>query len=83
MLWVELHPQFDSVRLNRELQAERVQVAAGSIFSVAGKYRNCLRMNYSNRDLPRIEEAVRKVGACATRLVEELHAEAGEDVVLA
>ena len=55
----------------------------GSIFSAAGKYRNCLRMNYSNRDLPRIEEAVRKVGACATRLVEELHAEAGEDVALA
>ncbi|MEL7938899.1 PLP-dependent aminotransferase family protein [Pseudomonas delhiensis] len=83
MLWVELHPQFDSVRLNRELQAERVQVAAGSIFSASGKYRNCLRLNYSNRDLPRIEEAVRKVGACATRLVEELHAEAGEDTALA
>ncbi len=58
-------------------------MAAGSIFSASGKYRNCLRLNYSNRDLPRIEEAVRKVGACATRLVEELHAEAGEDTALA
>ena len=72
MLWVELDPQFDSVRLNQMLRSEGVQVAAGNIFSASGKYRNCLRMNYSNRDLPRIEEAVRRVGAGATVLTAEL-----------
>ncbi|KAF1053921.1 MAG: 2-aminoadipate transaminase [Stenotrophomonas maltophilia] len=74
MLWVELDERFDSVALNRHLQAENVQVAAGSIFSAAGKYRNCLRMNYAN--LTRIEDAVRRVGAMACRLsTEALEAE--------
>ncbi|MFZ5956635.1 PLP-dependent aminotransferase family protein [Pseudomonas sp. QL9] len=72
MLWVELDPQFDSVRLNQVLRSQGVQVAAGNIFSASGKYRNCLRMNYSNRDLARIEEAVRRVGAAATVLTAEL-----------
>lgn len=72
MLWVELDPQFDSVRLNQALRSEGVQVAAGNIFSASGKYRNCLRMNYSNRDLALIEQAVRKVGAGATALTAEL-----------
>lgn len=57
MLWVEFDPQFDSVRLNHELRRDNVQVAAGNIFSASGKYRNCIRMNYSNRDLPLIEAA--------------------------
>ncbi|SDI34826.1 aminotransferase-like domain-containing protein [Pseudomonas panipatensis] len=74
MLWVELDPRFDSVRLNQALRPECVQVAAGSIFSASGKYRNCLRMNYSSPELPRIEEAVRRVGAAATRLLEETQA---------
>lgn len=72
MLWVELDPQFDSVRLNQMLRSQGVQVAAGNIFSASGKYRNCLRMNYSSRDLARIEEAVRRVGAAATVLTAEL-----------
>jgi len=72
MLWVELDPEFDSVRLNQLLRSEGVQVAAGNIFSASGKYRNCLRMNYSNRELARIEEAVRKVGAGATALTADL-----------
>ncbi|CDF86940.1 Uncharacterized HTH-type transcriptional regulator YjiR [Pseudomonas knackmussii B13] len=72
MLWVELAPEFDSVRLNQLLRSEGVQVAAGNIFSASGKYRNCLRMNYSNRELARIEEAVRKVGAGATALTADL-----------
>lgn len=78
MLWVEFDPQFDSVRLNHELRRDNVQVAAGNIFSASGKYRNCIRMNYSNRDLPLIEAAVRKVGACAGRLTAELREQQAE-----
>jgi DNA-binding transcriptional MocR family regulator len=44
-------------------------VAVGSIFSASGKYRNCLRMNYSAKPTPQIEEAVRKVGAAATAML--------------
>ncbi|MGY2237535.1 aminotransferase-like domain-containing protein [Pseudomonas gingeri] len=71
MLWVELPDGFDTQRLNRELVDQGVQVAVGSIFSASGKYRNCLRMNYAAKPTAQVEEAVRKVGVAATRLLAE------------
>jgi DNA-binding transcriptional MocR family regulator len=71
MLWIELVEGFDTLRLNRALAGQGVQVAVGSIFSASGKYRNCLRMNYAAKPTPEIEEAVRKVGASIAKLLAE------------
>ncbi|CRL49831.1 MULTISPECIES: PLP-dependent aminotransferase family protein [Pseudomonas] len=71
MLWVELPESFDTLKLNRALHDQGVQIAVGSIFSASGKYRNCLRMNYAAKPTPQIEEAVRKVGALAIKLLAE------------
>ena len=71
MLWIELVEGFDTLRLNRALLGEGVQVAVGSIFSASGKFRNCLRMNYAAKPTAEIEDAVRKVGAAITRLIAE------------
>ncbi|KRA13703.1 MULTISPECIES: aminotransferase-like domain-containing protein [unclassified Pseudomonas] len=71
MLWVELPEGFDTLKLNRVLVEQGVQIAVGSIFSASGKYRNCLRMNYAAKPTPQIEEAVRKVGAAASKLLAE------------
>ena len=71
MLWVELPDGFDTLKLNRVLLDQGVQVAVGSIFSASGKYRNCLRMNYAAKPTAQIEEAVRKVGAAAIALLNE------------
>ncbi|MNS30998.1 putative HTH-type transcriptional regulator YjiR [compost metagenome] len=71
MLWVELPEGFDTLKLNRELLDQGVQIAVGSIFSASGKYRNCLRMNYAAKPTAQIEEAVRKVGETAVRLLAE------------
>lgn len=71
MIWIELAEGFDTLRLNRALLGEGVQVAVGSIFSASGKYRNCLRMNYAAKPTPEIEDGVRKVGAAITRLLAE------------
>ncbi|UZE29016.1 aminotransferase-like domain-containing protein [Pseudomonas asplenii] len=71
MLWVELPDGFDTLRLNRALLDQSVQVAVGSIFSASGKYRNCLRMNYAAKPTAQVEEAVRRVGVTATRLLNE------------
>jgi DNA-binding transcriptional MocR family regulator len=65
MLWVELPEGFDTLRLNRALLDQGVQVAVGSIFSASGKYRNCLRMNFASVPTPAIEQAVRSVGQAA------------------
>lgn len=69
MLWVELPESFDTLRLNRALLEQGVQIAVGSIFSASGKYRHCLRMNFATRATPEIEAAVRKVGETAYRLL--------------
>ncbi|MNF95695.1 putative HTH-type transcriptional regulator YjiR [compost metagenome] len=71
MLWVELPDGFDTLKLNRVLLDQSVQVAVGSIFSASGKYRNCLRMNYAAKPTAQIEEAVRKVGTAAIALLNE------------
>ncbi|QMV54044.1 PLP-dependent aminotransferase family protein [Ewingella americana] len=47
MLWIELDKQLDTQRLNKLLEEHNIAVAVGSIFSASGKYRNCLRLNYS------------------------------------
>jgi DNA-binding transcriptional MocR family regulator len=69
MLWIEMPEDFDSLRLNRALEGQGVQIAIGSIFSASGKYRNCLRLNFAAKPTPKIEEAVRKIGAMAARLM--------------
>ncbi|MBG8558347.1 MULTISPECIES: aminotransferase-like domain-containing protein [Pseudomonas] len=71
VLWVELPESFDTLRLNRALLEQGVQIAVGSIFSASGKFRNCLRMNFAARATAEIEAAVRKVGETAIRLLAE------------
>ncbi len=71
MLWVELPEHFDTLRLNRRLLDQGVQIAVGSIFSAAGKYRHCLRINYASRPSVEIEAAVRRVGETVQRLLAE------------
>ncbi|HBX54974.1 PLP-dependent aminotransferase family protein [Pseudomonas sp. UBA2684] len=73
MLWIELPAGFDSQRLNRLLLPHKVQIAPGSIFSAAGKYRNCLRINYAVKPSAPLEDAVRRVGECVAQLLAELN----------
>lgn len=71
MLWLELPQGFDSQRLNRLLRPYKIQIAPGSIFSAAGKYRNCLRINYASKPTPELEQAIRQVGECVAALLTE------------
>ncbi len=71
MLWLELPQGFDSQRLNRVLQPYNIQIAPGSIFSAAGKYRNCLRINYAGQPTPALEQSIRQVGECVAALLAE------------
>ncbi|WP_405119388.1 PLP-dependent aminotransferase family protein [Pseudomonas leptonychotis] len=83
MLWIELEAGFDSQRLNRELLPHAIQVAPGSIFSAAGKYRNCLRINYAGKPTPQLEQAIRQVGECvAALLTEQQLVHSGEEASL-
>lgn len=68
-LWVELPEEVDCYALNRFLEAQDVQVANGSIFSAAGKYRHCLRLNFATPSSRKIEMAVAKVGQAIGQLL--------------
>ncbi|GGO80838.1 GntR family transcriptional regulator [Marinobacterium nitratireducens] len=73
LLWAELPGDADSIRLNERLLAQGIRIGPGPLFSASGKYRNCLRLNYSDKPDARIEAAVRKVGEEATRMLLELN----------
>ncbi|WP_341706045.1 PLP-dependent aminotransferase family protein [Halopseudomonas sp.] len=49
VLWLEL-TGLDCVRLNDRLVQQGVQVAPGVLFSASGKYRDCLRINFTRAD---------------------------------
>lgn len=68
-LWVELPDEFDTYTLNRLLEAEDIQIANGNIFSAAGKYRNCLRLNFAGVPNRKIEQAINKIGLAVAQLL--------------
>lgn len=70
MLWIELHEEFDTLRLNRYLENHGVQIAVGSIFSAAGKYRNCLRINYAQKLTADVERAVKQIGTTIAQIMQ-------------
>lgn len=71
ILWAELPHGFDCQHLNRCLLPMGIQVAAGSISSASGKYRNCLRLSYSQPMTAEIERAIQTVGKAIYTLLEE------------
>jgi DNA-binding transcriptional MocR family regulator len=71
MLWVEMPQGFDSQKLNRALLPHKIQIAPGSIFSAAGKYRNCIRLNYAEPPSAALEAAVKQIGTTIAELIEE------------
>jgi len=48
-LWVELNKRYDTVKLAAECKAGNVVIAPGTLFSATGKYRNCMRLNFSDK----------------------------------
>lgn len=65
ILWVELPPGVDTLRLNRDALKHRINTAPGALFSVKDRYRNCLRLNCGLPWSEAIESAVRTLGNLA------------------
>jgi DNA-binding transcriptional MocR family regulator len=64
VLWVEVPPPFDSLRLHEEARQLGISVAPGSIFSLTGKFRNALRLNAATWS-PAVAGAVETLGELA------------------
>ncbi len=67
VLWVELPPGVDTLRLHRDALKHRINIAPGALFSVKDRYRNCLRLNCGLPWSEPIEAAVRTLGELARK----------------
>jgi DNA-binding transcriptional MocR family regulator len=45
ILWVEMPPHFDSLKLYEETLKHNISIVPGNIFSPSGSYHNCFRLN--------------------------------------
>jgi len=61
----------DSFELNENLQAFNIGIAPGALFSANGKYKNCLRLNYSAVPNEKIEAAIKIIGDQAKLLLQK------------
>jgi DNA-binding transcriptional MocR family regulator len=64
-LWLELPPAVDVLELQRRAQADGISLAPGTLFSADGRFRHHLRLNVGHPGDPRIDAALRRLGALA------------------
>lgn len=62
VLWVELDREVDTLQLYERARRVGVDFVPGIMFSAAGSYRNCLRLNCGQRITPAVEAAVTRLG---------------------
>ncbi|MGB0466632.1 MAG: PLP-dependent aminotransferase family protein [Pontibacterium sp.] len=58
LLWLALPDQIDCVELNKTLGEYNLSIAPGVLFSASGKYRNCMRLNFTRGLEARTKEAL-------------------------
>jgi DNA-binding transcriptional MocR family regulator len=49
VLWVQLPPKVDAMKLHRAALAEHISILPGPVFSATRRYRNCIRINCGHR----------------------------------
>jgi DNA-binding transcriptional MocR family regulator len=62
VLWVELPPEVDSVRLFEAARDQGIAIGPGPMFSNTGRYRNFIRLNCGHPMTSRLELAVARLG---------------------
>jgi DNA-binding transcriptional MocR family regulator len=65
MLWIELPPKVDALKLYRAALAEHISILPGTIFSATGAYRNHIRLNCGHRWSPAHDRALLTLGRLA------------------
>ena len=66
-LWVELPHGTDSLALHRRAMGAGISVAPGPMFSAAGGFRNCIRINAGHPCDARVAGALREIGRLAAQ----------------
>jgi DNA-binding transcriptional MocR family regulator len=70
ILWLELPSQVDSLALFEACLAERICIGPGVLFSPTDRYRHCIRLGVGGAwEAPQVD-ALRRIGAIATRMAQ-------------
>lgn len=64
-LWVELPSQVDSLALHQQAMIAGISLAPGPMFSAAGAFRHCVRINAGHPCDARVGDALREIGRLA------------------
>ena len=64
MIWVEMPGKIDALELYKKAKAVGITITPGSLFSVDGKYQNCIRLNAACWN-PAVEVAIETLGRLA------------------
>ncbi len=68
VLWVEMPATIDALCLYEQAQEFAISIAPGHIFSLAGKFHNCIRLNAACWN-PCVEAAIETLGKLAKQLL--------------
>jgi len=66
VLWVELPPRVDAMKLYALALAQGITIGPGHMFSASADYRHFIRLNYSYPWSRQIEDALKVVGRLAS-----------------
>jgi DNA-binding transcriptional MocR family regulator len=69
MLWIELPPKVDALKLHRAALAEHISILPGVLFSATGQYRNYIRINCGHVWTATHDRALLTLGRLCERLV--------------
>jgi len=69
MLWVQLPDRFAALQLYRAALAEHISILPGTIFSAAGRFKNCIRINCGHAWSETHDRALLTLGRLCERLV--------------
>lgn len=70
VLWLELPASVDTLTMYEQARLQNLDFVPGPLFSAAGRYRNCLRLNCGQPVTPAVESALRRLGVLVARTVE-------------
>ena len=72
LLWIELPPSLDSLKLFHAALAEKIVIMPGRLYSAGARYRHCFRLSCCQELDARFTEAVRRLGQLATAMLEDV-----------
>jgi DNA-binding transcriptional MocR family regulator len=68
VLWIELDKKLNAYLLYREALKHNISVAPGQLFSMSGRFANCLRISYARPWDEDVEQGIKVLGSLVRKM---------------